>query len=82
MEQKSLAEKPRPAIVFLAALFFVAGALFLSWIAMTNEKALVLNGLVNLSPAEATGFYWGFAAVSVGVAISGFRRFYKLLTER
>ncbi|KGD89158.1 hypothetical protein JL39_23285 [Rhizobium sp. YS-1r] len=81
-EQKTLATKPHPAIAFLAALFFVACALFVSWIAVTNEKALVLNGLLHLSPDEATGLYWGLAAASIGLAISGFRRFYRLLTGR
>ena len=64
--------KPRPWFVLLGAAFFGAIAWFMSKEALTNDRGLILNGLIELSVRGATIFYWSMAAIGatfVAVAI-------------
>jgi hypothetical protein len=63
--------KPKPWVVLLAAAFFGAIALFMSQEALTNDRGLILNGLIELSVRGATIFYWCIAAIGAAfVAIA------------
>ena len=45
-------------------LFFGLCACVLAWKATTNDRGLILNGLIYFSQAGATTFYWVLAALS------------------
>jgi hypothetical protein len=48
----------------VAGLFFGACAIFMSWMASTNDRGLVLNGLLEFGPQGASVFFWMVAALS------------------
>jgi hypothetical protein len=54
--------KPKPRIMLIGALLFAALGGFAAMEAMTNERGLVLERLIHLSPQGATIFYWSLAA--------------------
>ena len=56
--------KPRPWFVLLGAAFFGVIAVFAAHEALTNDRGLIINGLIELSVGGATIFYWCMAAVS------------------
>jgi hypothetical protein len=75
MEILSYPYRPRPGIMLLGCVFFGAIALLMSRQAMTNDRGLIINGLIRLEPGGATNFYWGLAALSaafVAVALPAF----------
>jgi hypothetical protein len=55
---------PWKGIVF-CALFFGAGALVLAAKANGNDRGLIINGIIELSPGAATVFYWALAGLGV-----------------
>lgn len=69
MQTLQYSYKPKPWRVLLGAAFFAAIAVFMSNEALTNDRGLILNGLIELSVRGASIFYWTVAAVgSVFVA--------------
>lgn len=65
--------KPKAWAMALACLFFTVIAVLMVREAMTNDRGLVLNGILHFSEGGATIFYWCIAALSalfvaVGVA--------------
>lgn len=55
------------------ALFFGLCAMVLFWRALTNQRGLVIEGLIHLGPSVARGFYGVLCAASLGfVAIACF----------
>lgn len=67
--------KPKAWAMALAALFFAAIALLMVREAMTNDRGLVLNGILHFSERGATIFYWFIAALSglfVAVGVPAF----------
>lgn len=50
--------------MLLVALFFGGGAAFFAHKAATNDRGLIVNGLIELGPTGATVFYVVFAVVS------------------
>lgn len=57
--------KPGWMPIIGGGLFFGACAAVLCNVAMTNEKGLVLNGIITLSLASATVFYWSLTLASL-----------------
>ena len=55
--------KPNAWRMALAVLFFGACAVFMAHEAMTNDRGLILNGIIRFSTQGATVFYWCLAAV-------------------
>lgn len=55
--------RPRWTIILLCVLFFGAGAAFMGAKAAGNDRGLILNGILELSPAGATIFYWVISAL-------------------
>lgn len=64
--------RPKWTTIFACAIFFGAGAVVLARMASRNHRGLILNGIVELSPAGATILYWALAVAFVGfVVIAG-----------
>ena len=65
--------RPKWTIIVLCVLFFGAGALVLGTKANSNDRGLIISGVIELSANGATIFYWVLAALSFGfVVIAGF----------
>lgn len=60
--------------MFKACLFFAACAIGLSMEASTNDRGLVLNGIVHFDTEGATKFYWSVAGAGALMAVVGFTR--------
>lgn len=74
--------KPRPLIMLLACGFFAACAPIMANIAMTNDRDLIIDGLIRLDPGQATIVFWGLFACSIILALGGFAGFLRALTSR
>ena len=60
---------PKWTVILFCALFFGAGALVLGAQANGNDRGLIINGIVELSPGGATIFYWVLTALSIGFVV-------------
>jgi hypothetical protein len=67
--------KPKPLIIALASLFFVALAFFMSNEAITNDRGLILNHTIHFTVHEATILYWCIAGMSVALVFIGILAF-------
>jgi len=56
--------RPRWTPLIFGAVFFSFCAAILAWQAATNERGLILNGIITLSPHGASAFYWVLAGLS------------------
>ncbi len=56
--------KAKPLTMIAALVFFGACATGMGLEALTNDRGLILNGIIHLGVAGATWFYWGVAAAS------------------
>jgi hypothetical protein len=75
METLSYRYKPKHWSMLLAFLFFGAIAFSMGHEAKTNDRGLILNGVIYFSPHGATIFYWCVAvgsAAFVALGIPGF----------
>lgn len=61
--------KPSWVVIALCAVFFGAGAAILGYIAATNDRGLVINGILPLSRDGATVFDWSLCALSIGFVV-------------
>jgi len=69
--QKEYPYKPRIIIMLGASLFFAAiGAMFTKE-ALTNDRGLIINGIITLGPGGATIFYWVMAGASALFVLGG-----------
>ena len=50
--------------MIFGAVFFAVCAASLTWRAATNERGLILNGVITLTPFGASAFYWVLAGLS------------------
>jgi hypothetical protein len=57
--------KANPRAMFLAMAFFGACAAMMARAALTNDRGLIINGVITLETVGATRFYWCVAAVSL-----------------
>ncbi len=62
--------KPKWTIVFLAGGFFALCAVSFIYLALTDDRGAVINGIVRLSPTGAKVFYWVLAALSSGFVVA------------
>ncbi len=58
------AYRPRIRTLLLAIVFFGLGALFLVHLGETNAQGLLIDGAIELSPENATRFYYVMAALA------------------
>jgi hypothetical protein len=69
--QREYDYRPRWWPILCAVLFFGSGAIFFRAQAVTNDRGLILNGIVTLSEQGATWFYWALATLSSGFVLAG-----------
>jgi hypothetical protein len=71
--------KPKWTHIVFCALFFGLGAVVLGVKAASNDRGLIINGMIELGPDGATMFYWILCMCGVGfVAISAFLAYHRL----
>lgn len=63
--------KPNPRAMLLAIAFFGACAAAGAYAAETNDRGLIINGLVELSPGGASVFWWVLSALSLAFVAGG-----------
>ena len=63
--------KPKIVVFLLSTLFFVGCTLVFANMALTNDRGLLLNKIIEFSTEEATLFYWGLGAASAAFVIIG-----------
>lgn len=71
MKTLSYPYKPKPHLMLLVVVLFGALALFMSRMALGNDRGLILNGLIHLGPSGATIFYWCIAAIGAAFVAIG-----------
>jgi hypothetical protein len=75
--------RPKWTTIILCGGFFGACAFILGREAQKNNRGLIINGIIDLSPRGATIFYWVLAALSVGfVVVAGFLIIVRLTLHR
>jgi hypothetical protein len=67
----TFAYRPHAGMLVLAVLFFGAGALFMRHLAVTNDRGLVINGIITLGVGGAKIFYWSLAGVCAAFVVAG-----------
>jgi hypothetical protein len=66
--------RPRLPGILFGTLFFTAAAVALARTARTNTQGILIEGIIPLSPAQATVFYWvlfAFSVLTVGMGVAG-----------
>src|SRR5262249_44457522 len=72
--------KPRWTLIVFCAVFFGLVAVILGAKAHGNDRGIILNHVIKLSPSGATTFYWVLCACSIGfVAIAAFLACHRLI---
>jgi len=74
--------KPKPWVMLAATLFFAGIGAFLANEALTNERGLVIQRVIHLSPQGATITYWCLAVVSALFVLAGLAGFIAGLVSR
>jgi hypothetical protein len=74
--------KPKPWVMLATMLFFAAAGAFLAMEAFTNERGLVIQRIIHLSPQGATITYWCLAGICALFAIVGLAGFIAGLVSR
>lgn len=63
--------KPKLWSSLLAGLFFAGCGVVLGNVALTNDRGLILNGIIELETGSATIFYWVLTALCAGFVFVG-----------
>lgn len=71
MDTLSYPYRPRPWVMALVCIFFLACALVMAQEASTNTRGLIIGRIIHLDTQGATSFYWGLVAVSAMFAAAG-----------
>ena len=69
--QKEYLYKPKVLVMLLSSLFFAACGAGMAYAALTNDRGLIINGIITLSESGATVFFWVIAAVSAVFVLGG-----------
>ncbi len=78
--EREYAYKPRWTLLVCCAVFFGLVAVILGAKAHGNDRSVILNRVIKLSPSGATTFYWVLCACSVGfVVIAAFLVCHRLI---
>ena len=71
MSELRIPYKPNKVIFILATSLFGVCAGIMGKVAATNDRGLILNGLLEFSPQGATIFYWVITAAALGFVVAG-----------
>lgn len=63
--------KPKLWLMLLVVAFFGACAAVVGNVALTNDRGLILNRIIEFSQSSATIFYWAVCIVAVGFVVIG-----------
>lgn len=66
------AYKPKTLTMILAGGFFALGAVVLAFRAASNDRGLILNGIINMDQGGATTFYYMLAGLGALMSVGGF----------
>lgn len=67
--------RPKPWIMLAATAFFAAAGALVTMEALTNERGLIVQRFIHLSPQGATIFYWCVAALCALFVLAGLASF-------
>jgi hypothetical protein len=73
MDEIRIPYSPNKVLFLLAVLFFGGCSALFAQLAVTNDKGLILNGIIRFSPQGAAVFYWvmfGLSTVFVGIGVA------------
>jgi hypothetical protein len=70
MSERVFHYRPRWSAIIWGALFFGAAAAWFCVKALHNDRGLILNGIIRLSPANATIFYWVMSGLGAGFVVA------------
>ena len=82
MKEVRIAYKPNKAVFLLAVAFFGVCAGVMGNVAMTNDRGLVLNRILEFSPRGATIFYWVITGASLMFVLVGIWALAKSVTMK
>lgn len=74
--------RPKIFVLLLSSMFFIACALIAGYIALSNDRGLILNKIFEFSTEGATLFYWCLTAASGVFAVFGAIALYSGLTTK
>ena len=74
-----VAYKPKTLTMILAGGFFLLCAVVLVFRAASNDRGLILNGLINMDQGGATTFYYVLAGLGGVMSVGGFIGFVQSL---
>jgi hypothetical protein len=78
--EREYAYKPRWTLIVFCAVLFGLVAVILGAKAYGNDRGVIINRVIELSPSGATTFYWVLCACSVGfVTIAAFLACHRLI---
>jgi hypothetical protein len=81
--ERAFPYRPKWTVIVLGGLFFAAAALILAMRASTNQRGVIIEGIIRLGPEGATTFYWGLAALGAGfVLMCGVLAYHRLTFEQ
>jgi hypothetical protein len=80
--EREYAYKPKPLIMLLCILMFGACTSLFGSFAVSNNRGLTINGVIELSPSGATIFWWCFFAGSVCLTLLGLIGLFRSLTSK
>jgi hypothetical protein len=73
--------RPKPWVMLAAGLFFAGIGAFLVMEALGNQRGLVIQRIIHLSPQGATALYWCLAVACLLFAVGGLAGFVSGLTS-
>ncbi|HAS6997775.1 TPA: hypothetical protein I7280_23385 [Vibrio parahaemolyticus] len=71
MNEVRIPYKPNKIVFILAIAFFAACAGFMGNIALTNDRGLILNRIIEFSPLGATNLYWAVTIAALSFVLVG-----------
>jgi hypothetical protein len=81
MDEIRLPYKPNKTIFVMVVLFFGLCAAVLANVALANDRGLVLARVIELSPQNATIFYWALTGAAVLFVLLGIITLVKSITS-
>ncbi len=81
-EFKEYPYRPKPLNMLGSGLLFAAGGLFMAHQALTNDRGLIIEHLIRLSPLGTTIFFWCCTVFCGWLAVLGIIGFFAGVTSK
>ena len=82
MTNLSYPYKPRPLVMLLGGLFFAVCTPVIASNALSNDRGIIIDGLIRLDVGQATLFLWALAIGGLILALGGFFGFVRGLVSK